>query len=36
METAMDDVTIGFIILIAMALIGLVLGIYSLLKGRRR
>jgi hypothetical protein len=32
----MDDVTIGFIILIAMALIGLVLGIYSLLKGRRR
>jgi hypothetical protein len=33
---AMDDVTIGFIILIAMALIGLVLGIYSLLKGRRR
>jgi hypothetical protein len=32
----MDGVTIGFIILIAIALIGLVLGIYSLLKGRRR
>jgi hypothetical protein len=31
----MDGVTIGFIILIAIALIGLVLGIYSLLKGRR-
>jgi hypothetical protein len=36
MKTAMDEVTVGFIVLIAMALIGLVLGIYSLLKGRRK
>jgi hypothetical protein len=32
----MDDVTIGFIILIAVALISVAFGIYSLLKGRRK
>jgi hypothetical protein len=32
----MDYVTIGFIIVIAMGLIGLAFGIYALLKGRRK